>query len=803
MEQASLAASSQVELRYVPLGGPAGEVEVLLDSLKAPAEVRQGERIELAIEINSTAAVNASLRIFADDALIHTQDVTLSPGVNRLQVPVEPSAAGATGFRRFRAQVIPEFDTLLQNNEASAFTVVHGPPNVLLVEGQPGEAENLARVLQAAEMNLTRLSPAQVPTTLTGLAGYDAVILANVPAQALPEGAMNALPVFVRDLGRGLVMIGGADSFGAGGYLRTPLEETLPVDMDVRDKELEANLALVLAVDKSGSMGRCHCDNPDLNQTYTRQEVGQPKVDIAKEAVMRAASALGKQDFLGVVAFDSQPHWVLQLSQLVDPASLENSIAAFQADGQTNLQAGVQAAYQALAGVEARRKHIILMTDGWVRTGELTELAQEMKEQGITLSVVAAGEGSAEYLASLSQLGGGSYYPATDIFRVPEFFLKETVKSVGEYIVEEPFYPLPSAPGPVLRGLDTASLPPLLGYNGTTGKNTARMDLLTPRGDPLLATWQYGLGRSAAWTSDLKGQWAKEWLAWPGFERFAPQLVSWVLPAPKVEGLTTGISLKDGQAVVELSAIDQTGLPLNFLEGSAAIIDPDLETLHAPLKQVGSGKYEATARVNKPGTYLVRLGVNQGDQSLGQVTLGFVVPYSPEYRSSGVNSGLLNELALVTGGGLLDSAEQSFLRTDSLTFVPQARQIWAPLLLLAALLFPLDVAFRRVIISRKDLQQARDWLYKQTLYRRQPDSTQPRALGRLFTARDRARHRRTPPSDVGVPPSLSGQETPSPKLPAAPPTVTQNSEGQTPPAEAPDRSDSLERLRQAKKRARR
>jgi hypothetical protein len=261
--------------------------------------------------------------------------------------------------------------------------------------------------------------------------------------------------------------------------------------------------------------------------------------------------------------------------------------------------------------------------------------------------------------------------------------------------------------------------------------------------------------------------------------------------------------LKDGQAVVELSAIDQTGLPLNFLEGSAAIIDPDLETLHAPLKQVGSGKYEATARVNKPGTYLVRLGVNQGDQSLGQVTLGFVVPYSPEYRSSGVNSGLLNELALVTGGGLLDSAEQSFLRTDSLTFVPQARQIWAPLLLLAALLFPLDVAFRRVIISRKDLHQARDWLYKQTLYRRQPDSTQPRALGRLFTARDRARHRRTPPADVGVPPSLSGQETPSPKLPAAPPTVTQNSEGQTPPAEAPDRSDSLERLRQAKKRARR
>ena len=207
MEQAALAATSQVELRYVPLGGPAGEVEVLLDTLDAPAEARQGERIELTIEINSSAAVNAGLRIFADDASGSSRRIwPCQPGTNRIQVPVEPPAsgqAGATGFRRFRAQVIPEFDTLLQNNEASAFTVVHGPPNVLLVEGQPGEAENLARALQAAEMNLTRHTPAQIPTTLPGLAGYEAVVLANVRADALPDGAMNALPVFVRDLGMG------------------------------------------------------------------------------------------------------------------------------------------------------------------------------------------------------------------------------------------------------------------------------------------------------------------------------------------------------------------------------------------------------------------------------------------------------------------------------------------------------------------------------------------------------------------------------------------------------------------------
>jgi uncharacterized membrane protein/Mg-chelatase subunit ChlD len=801
VEQASLAGVSEIELRYVPLGGPPSEVEVLLDSLSAPAEARLGERIELDIKVNSSAEVGAILRVFADDDLVRSQDLILKAGTNNLPVSIEPSEEA--GFRRFRAQIIPELDTLVQNNEASAFTIVHGPPNILIVEGQPGEAENLASALQSAEMNVTRLSPAQTPNTLTDLAKYDAIVLANVRADALPEGAMEALPVFVRDLGRGLVMLGGAESFGAGGYLRTPLEEAMPVDMDVRDKELEANLALVLAVDKSGSMGRCHCDNPDLNQTYTRQEVGQPKVDIAKEAIMRAASALGAQDFLGVVAFDSQPRWVLELTRTHDPVALENSIASFQAEGQTNLQAGVRAAYDALQGVEARRKHIILMTDGWVRTGDLTEIAQEMKEQGITLSVVAAGEGSAEYLAALSQLGGGSFYPATDIFRVPEFFLKETVKSVGEYVVEEPFYPLPSAPGPVLRGLDTSSLPSLLGYNGTTGKNTARMDLLTPRGDPLLATWQYGLGRSAAWTSDLKGQWAKEWLDWPGFERFAPQLIGWVLPAPKVEGLTADISLKDGQAVLELQAIDKAGQPLNFLDGTATIIDPNLHSIQLPLEQVGAGQYEASAHVSQPGTYLVRLGVNQGDQTLGQVTLGLVVPYSPEYRSSGVNEGLLAQLARITGGSRIQSSEQAFVREGNLTFIPQAREIWAPLLLLAALLFPLDVAVRRVMINRKDITLAIAWLRERLTFRKRTVAEQPRLMAQLFLARDRARHRREPYG------TTSGQQQPptasiAPTGKADEPTpIVQSKAESSAPDKTPDESDSLARLRQAKKRARR
>jgi len=794
LDQAELAAAHGIELVFVPLGGPEGEIEVLVEVLDAPADVRQGQSFDLTVVVHSTAKTNATLRILRDGQLFHSQEVRLQAGVNRFLVPVE---AADTGFRRFRAQIVPDIDTRLQNNEAGAFTVVHGPPRVLLVEAQPGEGDNPAQALTAAGMDIQRLPPGKLPTTLPEMAAYDAILLVNVPATALPSGAMESLEVYVRDLGKGLLATGGEDAFGAGGYLRTPLEKTLPVDMDVRTKEQSPNLALVLAVDKSGSMGRCHCDNPDLDQTYVRQEVGQPKVDIAKEAVMRAAGALGHQDYIGVVAFDEAARWALEMQQLMDFVTLEQSIGSIRAEGQTNLRSGVEAAYTALQATEARLKHVILMTDGWVHEGELTELAREMQEQGITLSVVAAGGGSAQYLAELAQSGGGRYYPAVDILRVPNFFLKETVKAVGQYIVEEPFYPLPSAPSPVLRSIDATALPLLLGYNGTTPKGTARVALSTPRGDPLLATWQYGLGRAAVWTSDLKGQWATDWVVWDGFARFVAQLVGWTLPAPQVEGVTAQATLEDNGAAIRVEALDKAGRPRNFLDVTATLIDPDLQTTEVALAQVAAGSYEAMTQISQPGTYLVQYMVSEGGDTLGQQTLGLVVPYSPEYKTSGTNRSLLSELARLTGGGELSEPMAAFLH--NLPAADRAREIWGTLLLVAALLFPLDVAVRRVMLGSRDLRKAAIWLQEQLPAHRKKVTRQEPALSQLFQARDRVRVRRArqaspPPASPGV---SHGEPSPNPPEPQAEPGEPLT----TPSALADD--DALSRLRKAKRRAQR
>jgi hypothetical protein len=577
--------------------------------------------------------------------------------------------------------------------------------------------------------------------------------------------------------------------------------------MDVRNKEQEANLALVLAVDKSGSMGRCHCDDPDLNQTYTRQESGQPKVDIAKEAIMRAAGALGDQDFLGVVAFDNAAKWAVKTQKLVDPNSLENAIGGIPAQGQTNLQSGVESAYESLLGVEAQRKHIILLTDGWVHQTALLSQAREMQEEGITLSVVAAGGGSALYLEELAQSGGGTYYPAADILRVPDFFLKETVTAVGRYIIEEPFYPLPGMSSPIMSNLDPRTLPPLYGYNGTTPKGTSRLDLITPQGDPLLATWQYGLGRAAAWTSDVENRWATQWLAWEEFPRFAAQLVGWTLPAPQVEGLTASARVKENRGAIELEALDENGQPLNFLYAHASLVAPDLSVSETELTQVGPGRYQAEVPLSQPGTYLVRLGVNEGDNSLGQQVLGMVVPYSPEYRTSSTDRPLLAELARITGGSELAEPVAAFIH--NLEATAKAREIWQPLLLIVALLFPLDVAIRRVMLGRSDFEKAWVWMQARLPFRRRQTGAEQRVLGGLFKARERARQRQARESQVldekEVKPSKQrtgiqvtkdtemSEETPADLSDLQPPS--------SPPSDSAQ--DTLSRLRDAKRRARR
>ncbi|MGZ8476031.1 MAG: VWA domain-containing protein, partial [Candidatus Limnocylindria bacterium] len=602
-EEAIAAASARgIRLDVVT---PADEsaAEVLVDAIDAPPGARVGETVDLVVRLRSTITTSASLRLLADGATIATRELDLEPGVTTIPFAV---TAEDPGFHVFRAVIEPDEDRFAQNNAADAYVLVTGEPQVLVATDDAERAADLGASLSEGSLEVTVVPADGVPSSLTTLAGYDSVVLDNVSADDLGETAMASLQVYVRDLGRGLVMIGGRESYGAGGYIDTPIEETLPVYMTVRDRERSPDVAMVAVVDKSGSMADCHCTGDARDQANPSGQRGFEKVDIAKEAILRAAEALAPTDMLGVVTFDQNAHWAVRTAP-IDFGALEAGMG-FPADGNTNIFAGLQAAYDDLVDNPATLRHIILITDGWSQSGAYDALLEDMRAAGITLSTIGTGGGSARMLEDMAEETGGRYYDAADATTIPDIFLRETIRTAGEQIVEESFQPVPSAASEILDGLDAGRLPQLLGYNATTAKGTATVALLTARDDPLLAQWQYGLGRAVAWTSDTRQTWATPWIGTPEFGTLTAQLVAWTLPPQDSEGIEVQFSPGEAGALnVEVTSFDDEGGPRNFYRTVLRLIGPDLAPTTKVLEQVGPGRYAGTVRASDPGAYLVRV----------------------------------------------------------------------------------------------------------------------------------------------------------------------------------------------------
>lgn len=808
---ADLTAARNVVMDTITIGGGASGPEVQVTSLEAPGNIPLGQRFELVVRLDSTQPTTVRLRVFGDNTQIFDQAVSL-PDQNPVRILVEPEAAG---FQRYRAVVEAANDTRPQNNEATAYTEVTGPPRVAIISGTPDDAAPLVAALEASAMAVDVLAPNAVPQTMEGLITYDSLVLLGVEAPELPPTTMELIPQYVRDLGHGLVMIGGPDSYGAGQYLRTPVEEVLPVDMEVRPRNQQPNVALVLAVDKSGSMGRCHCDDPNnAQQQQQRPESGLPKVDIAKDAIIQATAALGSTDFVGVVAFDDAARWAMETQRYPGLGSIEQQIAGINANGGTNIFSGLNSATESLAGIDARVKHIILLTDGWSRAGDYKALADEMAELGITLSVVAAGSGSAQDLDDLAIAGGGRYYPAATMEDVPQIFLQETVIISGRYIIEEPFYPTLMNPNAaILTGLPlNEGTPALIGYNGTTLKPDANEVFRTSQGDPLLATRRYGVGRTVAWTSDLSNRWAREWVGWGNFREFATQLVAWSLPDPVAGNLQVRSTQQGGSTVLDVTARDENGRPISATT-EAIIIDPSLDSTTVGVPPVGAGEYEVALPSEEPGVYFVT--VIQRDENgnpINSTTRGIVVPYSPEYRLQSVDESLMASLAAQTGGVVRDITNPEGLFVRPPVQVQKAQPLWYWLVGLLVLLFPFDVAVRRVLFGQRELDQARAWVSERLARRPVAEADRPKELGSLFEAKERASRRgesgerraETPDAESGKPKAegVGQRPTGTVVLPKVNPPTSGGSAAPDAPKDEGD-GDTLSRLRQAKEQRRR
>jgi Mg-chelatase subunit ChlD len=690
---AALAAAAGVQLLAVPLAPRSGP-ETLVRQLDAPTRLREGERFAVTAQVDATAPTPATLHLLVDGALAATQQVNLEPGMNRFVLPLEPLPPG---HHLLRLQLEADADTMPQNNSAGAFTVVTGPASVLLVEGAPGEGQFLADALRAAGLKVDVGSPLSAPLEFASLRNYASVVLANVPAGDLAPSQFQALQRYVHSYGGGLVVVGGEQAFGPGGYARTPLEEMLPVRMDLRGKSVSASVALILVIDTSGSMG----GGPG----------GASKMDLAKEAAIAAAELLGEYDQIGIVAFEDTPRWVLQPAPATDLGAIQSAIAEMQPGGGTEIYPALKMAYDGLAPVDAKVKHIILLTDGQAPQGDYPGLTRQMRDANISLSTIAVGsDADFNLLEQLARMGNGRHYEGNDPFDLPRLVVKETKQVQRAAIVEEDFKPLPVGSNPALEGIDLKDVPPLRGYVATTLKDQATRILVSPQTptDTILSEWQYGLGRVMAWTSDARNRWASRWLEWPDFGRFWAQVVKRTARPPEDPNRQVSVRLEGNQARITLDA--QTGVEaaerryLNFLPTTATLVDPRGAQQELPLPQTAPGRYETVVPVEDDGVYVLQVAQTEPEGGVANVSGGFVVPYSPEYRVGGVDDRFLEALARRTGGRLIHDPDQAFVH--DLPAVGAPRPLWPLLLVAAALLFVADVGVRRVRVTGLELRTA-------------------------------------------------------------------------------------------------
>ncbi|MBC8161420.1 MAG: VWA domain-containing protein, partial [Roseiflexaceae bacterium] len=658
--------------------------DVLVERVNVATTAREGQEILLGVVLQATVATSGRLLVFVDGELAfeETRVIPVGESTVALRLP-----AGEAGYRRIEARVEAEGDSAAQNNRSAALTEVLGPPRVLVIAAEPQRAANLRAAIAASGAVPEVVAPNQAPVDLTRLGTYAGVVLFDTPARALPRALVEALPTYVRDLGGGLAMVGGTRSFGAGGYRRTPIEPLLPVELDPRTTQEQPDVALTMVIDRSGSM---------LEPTGSG---GRTKLDLAKEAVYQASLGLSERDQIGLVVFDEGAEWILPLQKLPDSAVIENALSQFGPGGGTNIRPGVELAARAMSTAQARVKHVILLTDG-IADDNYRELIENLNAQGVTISTVAIGRDANPVLEQIAGLGQGRFYQVEQVDEIPNIFLQETVLIAGRDIIEREFTPEIALQSPIVRGLN--GLPVLRGYNGTEQKPTARTILVSPDGKPILAQEQIGLGRTLAWTSDFDGRWSSDFVAWSEFPRFVSGLIDLLSPPRAPEGLRVEVATQGDQAVLDLLAADGQGQPLNNLAVEGRLVDPQQQGAPLVFTQVGPGRYRASAPATETGVYLAQLAVRDSlGTPLGSLSAGVAVSYSPEYGDLRENAALLRDIAAETGGRTDPTAAQVFERLAQ--SVGTVRELGLPLLLLALVLLPFDIAVRRLFVPLRGL----------------------------------------------------------------------------------------------------
>jgi len=699
--------------------------EVIADRLVAPVLAREGEIVPLRVVLTATRPAHGRLSILMND---HPMDldpdspevsvpVELRAGTNVLSVPVQMPSRGA---HQFRAVFEPELtaagvpnDGIVENNQALAVTFVSGEGRVLVLRSDRGEIDESAALVGAlaeSEIRAEVRTPESAPVDLAGFTAYDAVIMVNQAAYDYSEAQQQALRQYVHDTGGGLLMVGGDQSFGAGGWIGSPLEDALPIRLDPPQKRQMPRGALALVI----------------------HSVEMPNgVFYGKQVCNAAVDALSRLDYVGIVEYGWQAgtDWTFPLQPKGDGMAVKQAINRLVFGDMPSFDPSLQLALQGLLAVDAGQRHVIVISDGDPSLS--TALLDQYRANRVTISAVGVYPHSMRDLSTMKLMAtrtGGEYYEVTTnaaLASLPQIFVKEAQVVRRSLIWEGPaFAPAMTGFSETTAGID--GLPPITGYVvAAEREGLAQVTIRGKENDPIGAQWQYGLGRVVTFTSDATARWATNWLAWGKYKQFWEQHTRWTMRPSGSANLRVTTEDRGDQTLVVVDAVDAEGrrLPSAIFRGRVA--GPGGSGVDVGLRQVGPGRFEALVPTSDAGTYVMSLRYyappteEGGPATEGTVQAAITRPFAEEFRSLQDNTAVLMQVAEMTGGRVLSldapAAATDLWRREGLTMPVATTPIWLYVAIAGLGLFVMDVAVRRVRIdvlgafkaSRKALERSK------------------------------------------------------------------------------------------------
>jgi uncharacterized membrane protein len=687
--------SAGIAIDVIQLGGTGFAKDIYIQTLDVPDGVWSDSDITVEVGIFSPEKGAANLGFSVNGELQGTTPLEVRPGINEFAFEMNSGEAGILILEATIKWEGERFDPFVTNNTLYASMEVYPPPHVLLVSSETDQAFRLLSNLRAEGLNIEMVSPQDLPNSLSELAQYQAILMVNVLAQQLSYEQMLGLETFVVDFGRALIFFGGRSSFNLGGYEDTLLEPLLPVDLTPPERIERVPATYVMVLDRSGSM--LQDESTDISP-----------MDLTKEAAIRAMESLRPDDYLGVLTFSSSFSWAVPIGEVGDGMSLrlaQDAISQVQAAGGTLISAALEEAIaQIIQSSPTEYRHILLMSDGsgdeeYDTLDQFSVLAAIAQRQNTTISTIALGrESDPETMELIANEGNGRFYEVLDPTDLPGVMVAES-KAAHSESIQLGLTNLISGISnhPVLSGFNLMEIPQIQGYNAVSSKADfgAENILVSANfGDPILSSWQVGLGHVAAWMTDLGAEWAPSFENWRSEGAFWKRIIYYSLPDPSFNLTEIEVTEHGEDLSIKLNVYDYSGSPVNTLKPEFVYLDLDGELVFSEMRQVGIGEYQTSISRPAAGGYrgVIRYSIDETSREVG---VPFTVNYPKEWAFD------------YSGGGKATLESWSAIAGVNLTMIedemnPETENGWleeinpfSAIVVILIVIWPLEIGLRR------------------------------------------------------------------------------------------------------------